>query len=879
MAPLTRPESGLRDIPRMAPSLPERFTLIRRGLTRAAYDAAGSMFSKLRNAWSSSPPKPVPQFPEKPPEKFYQAPSWWSSLIFGSNDKPKTNREMIYGAGFRDRPVSNYADIEAMSSDLNKGRLAELRELKAQKIKEREKLGNKPKKSYSDRRKIDRIKGDIKGLEEEMEKLLRAAEEQVARLNRPEHYNAWGDLKKPDFHRGLGNSPQALGYNGESSGTQIPGAWIDTPLNGSPNSLQLDTNSKQPSITSDNVLRPEVDLVISDLLTGKPKVRFEEPVRRPTLETKAGQEKKEKDRKGKDREGAPVDWDKVWEEESDGDKPRKGSKGKKWSKKGGTRIITDEEFDSWTTKEYTNPHAVSAYNPEPDPSYTGEPLKPLLGWQLPKDSTSSVGHSKFNTKLSTAFGQHGYPEYDGMSDISSDSDMSNRVPPKKIDKGKGREFEPLPDSFDMTQDRLRILQPQPISYGSSGDSLPTKQRKVYPKERWPTAAEIPDDPDELLNPDGIPRQDPAIPVKTGKDWKEVTGLQVDTKTRGFRIESKSPVLPEVNTKHILSETANEREKADERMAEQEGGGITGGDSPLASYWIPTPESQSNAPSEIVAAITPHTSPVANNNGKDLPASKPRPATKPGNSLNQKYAENIELESLNGEETNLRPADVGSSGSSTTTPQVFVTPPENISPPASPKAVSVASSGKSIWNRLFGTFTSPPPVIAGPSTVRPAPVIAGPSTVRVSPVAVPDKAPGLETLVGLPELDPIPEDDFWTNAWVNPNPSDYVPVSGIDRKGKGRALVKRNDDSGHMYSDMSPMQMRQRLLGRAQVGARFDIAISCILSVCGVLFACIIVVAIMKAWRDRDECIDIDLPQSPPRPRRRLRRRRDDHDRV
>ncbi|KAF8536056.1 hypothetical protein BDD12DRAFT_852861 [Trichophaea hybrida] len=870
MAPVTRTHdkgSGLWAIPRMVPSLPERFTLIRRGLTRTAYDAAGSMFSKLRNAWSSSSPKPVPQFPEKPPEKFYSAPSWWSSLIFGSNDKPKTNREMIYGAGYRDRPVSNYADIEAMSSDLNKGRLAELRKLKAQKIKEREKLGNKPKKSYSDRRKIDRIKGDIKGLEEEMEKLLRAAEEQVARLNRPEHYNAWGDLKKPDFHRGLGNSPQVSGYNGESSGTQLPGAWIDPPLNGSPNSLRLDTNSKQPSITSDNVLRPEDDLVVSDLLKGRPKVS------RPTLENKARQEKKGKDRKGKGREGAAVDWDKVWEEGSDGDKPSKGSKGKKWGKKGGVRIITDEELDSWTTKEYANPHAVSVYNPEPDPSYAGEPLKPLLGWQLPNDSTSSMGPSKFNTELSTAFGQHGYPEYDGMSDISSNSDMSNRVPPK-IDKGK---VEPLPDSFDMTPDGLKILPPQPISYGSSEDSLPIKQRKVYPKERWPTAAEIPDDPDEFLNPDGIPRQDPTIPVKTGKDWKEVTGLQVDTKTGGFRIDSKSPVLPEANPKHILGETANEREKEDERMAEQYGGGITGGDALLGPYWIPIPESQSNAPSEIVPTITPHT-PVAINNDKARPVSKPHPATKPENSLNQKYAENIELENLNGEETNIHPADVDFPDSSTTIPQVFVSPPENISPSASPKVVSVASSGKSILNRLFGTFTRPPPVIAGPSTLRPAQVIAGPST--ISPVAVPDEAPSLGTLIGLPELDLIPEDDFWTKAWVHSNLSDYVPASGIDHKGKVRALMKRNDDSEHMYSDISPMQMRQRLLGRTQVGARFDIAISCILSICGVLFACIIVVAIMKAWKDKDECIDIDLPQSPPRPRRRLwRRHDDDHDRV
>jgi len=70
----------------------------------------------------------------------------------------------------------------------------------------------------------------------------------------------------------------------------------------------------------------------------------------------------------------------------------------------------------------------------------------------------------------------------------------------------------------------------------------------------------------------------------GKDWKEAIRLQVDTNTGGFHIDSKSPVLPEVDTKQVLSEAANDRERADERKTDQESGGIVGEDSPVTSYW-------------------------------------------------------------------------------------------------------------------------------------------------------------------------------------------------------------------------------------------------------------------------------------------------------
>jgi len=465
MAPLIRHAEvpvNFQHVPLGAPSPPGSLTLIRRGLTRAAFDAAGSVLSKLRSAWSSTP-KSVPQFPEKPPEKFYEAPSWWSSFIFGSSDKLQTNREMIYGTAYRDRPVSNYGDLEAMSFELNKGRLGELRALKAQKVKEEKKLDKKPKQTNSDIIKLDQIKADVKGLEEEMKKLLRSAEEHVARLNRPEHINAWDDSKKPDFQRGLEDSlvvgPEIeSGYNGESSVTQMPGAWIYSPTTGRglPYSWKLDTNSEHPSTTGGNAFERKVrlgdDLMTSGLLSDKPKVRFEEPLPTPNERTRAVKEKKGKDaRKGKGGGRAPVDWEKTWEEESDGDKSKKGGKGKKGNKKGDKdkksgKIITDQVLDSWTQEVYVSPHAVSAYNPEPDLSYTGEKLTPLLGWHLPNDSTGATGPSIFNTKLSTAFGAFGLPDYDGISEMNTDSmiaDMSNRVTgketPKKIDKGKGRE--------------------------------------------------------------------------------------------------------------------------------------------------------------------------------------------------------------------------------------------------------------------------------------------------------------------------------------------------------------------------------------------------------------------------------------------------------
>lgn len=286
---------------------------------------------------------------------------------------------------------------------------------------------------------------------------------------------------------------------------------------------------------------------------------------------------------------------------------------------------------------------------------------------------------------------------------------------------------------------------------------------------------------------------------------------MDTNTGGFHIDSKSHVLPEVDTKQVLSEAANDRERADERKADQESGGIVGKDSPVTSYWGSTFKPQNGGSSGTVTDITldtPHTPPVASTNGKARPASKPRLAIKPGNSLNQKYEENIELESL-GEETNPRTADASSSGSSTSIPQVFVTPPKDVSPSTSLMPVP-AAVGRNIWNRLFGG-TVTPLVVARPSAISPAFSV---------PAEVPDSLLP-ETLVGLPTLDLIPEDDFWINAWENPNPSDYVPVSGYDRKGKGKAkapLAKR-DDYGHMHSEISPMRMQQRLLGRAEIGHR------------------------------------------------------------